>query len=122
MEGLFQETSMADEFYPTEINDLPQIEVAYPGVQGRLLQGPGQQLVFFEIEPIGEVTPHSHGAQWGVVLDGEVELIIGNDSRICRKGDTYYIPAGVVHSARFRSRTRVIDFFAEPRRYGAKKT
>jgi quercetin dioxygenase-like cupin family protein len=113
---------MADEFYPAEINDLPEIDVAFTGVKGRLLQGRGQQLVFFDIEPIGEVTPHSHGAQWGVVLDGEVELTIGDDTRIYRKGDTYYIPAGVVHSARFLSRARVIDFFAEPHRYEAKQT
>jgi quercetin dioxygenase-like cupin family protein len=113
---------MADEFFPAEINDLPEIEVAFPGVRGRLLQGPGQQLVFFDIDPIGEVTPHSHGAQWGVVLDGEIELTIGDDTRIYHKGDTYFIPSGVVHSARFRSRARVIDFFAEPSRYKAKDT
>jgi quercetin dioxygenase-like cupin family protein len=113
---------MADAFYPAEINDLPEIDVAFPGVKGRLLQGPAQQLVFFDIEPVGEVTPHSHGAQWGVVLDGQVELTIGDDSRTYRKGDTYYIPAGVIHSARFRSRTRVIDLFAEPHRYTAKQT
>ena len=113
---------MVDEFYPVEIEELPEIDVPFPGVKGHLLQGSGQQLVFFDIEPIGEVTPHSHGAQWGVVLDGEVELSIGDDTRIYRKGDTYYIPSGVVHSARFRSRARVIDFFAEPSRYQGKHT
>ena len=113
---------MANEFYPAEINALAEIEVPFPGVKGRLLQGPDQQLVFFDIEPIGEITPHSHGAQWGVVLDGEVELTIGDDTRIYRKGDTYYIPSGVIHSARFRSRARVIDFFAEPDRYTPKHT
>ena len=112
---------MADEFYPAEINELPEIDAPFAGVRGRLLQGPEQQLVFFDIEPIGEVTPHSHGAQWGVVLDGEVELTIGDETRIYRKGDSYYIPSGVVHSARFLSRSRVIDFFAESRRYEAKE-
>jgi quercetin dioxygenase-like cupin family protein len=112
---------MADEFYPAEINELPEIDVPFSGVRGRLLQGPGEQLIFFDIEPIGGVTPHSHGAQWGVVLDGEVELTIGDETRTYRKGDTYYIPAGVVHSARFGSRTRAIDFFAEPQRYKAKE-
>jgi quercetin dioxygenase-like cupin family protein len=108
---------MNKEFYPREIRELPEIDVAFAGVRGRLLQGPGTQLVFFDIDAIGEVTPHSHGAQWGVVLDGEMELSIGKETRIFRRGDTYYIPAGVLHSARFLSRTRVIDFFAEPTRY-----
>ncbi len=112
---------MGNEFYPQEIRELPEVDVPFPGVRGRLLQGPDQQLVFFDIDPIGEVKPHSHGAQWGVVLDGEVELSIGNETGTYSKGDTYYIPAGVVHSARFRTRTRVIDFFAEPHRYGLKQ-
>jgi len=29
-----------------------------------------------DIDPIGEVPPHSHGAQWGVVVEGEMELTI----------------------------------------------
>ena len=112
---------MTDEFYPAEINELPEIEVPFSGVRGHLLQGPDQQLVFFDIEPIGEVTAHRHGAQWGVVLEGEMELTVGDETRTYRKGDTYYIPAGAVHSARFLSRTRVLDFFAEPQRYKTKE-
>jgi quercetin dioxygenase-like cupin family protein len=112
---------MTDEFYPGEIKELPEIDVPFAGVRGRLLQGTDTQLVFFDIDAIGEVTAHSHGAQWGVVLDGEMELTIGDKTRIYRKGDTYYIPAGVLHAARFLSRTRVIDFFAEPARYGVKR-
>ncbi len=112
---------MTAEFYPREIRELPEIDIPFPGVRGRLLQGPEQQLVFFDIDPIGEIKAHSHGAQWGVVLDGEVELTIADRTRTYGKGDTYYIPAGVIHSAQFRSRTRVIDFFAEPQRYKAKE-
>ena len=111
---------MSDEFFPEEILALPEPDVAFPGVQGRLLQGPAQQLVFFEIDAVGEVEPHAHGAQWGVVLDGTMEMTIGSETRQYTRGDTYYIPAGEVHSARFETRTRVIDFFAEPRRYGVK--
>ena len=111
---------MPDEFFPEEILALPEPDVAFPGVQGRLLQGPAQQLVFFEIDAVGEVEPHAHGAQWGVVLDGTMELTIGRETRRYTRGDTYYIPAGEVHSARFETRTRVIDFFAEPRRYEVK--
>ena len=112
---------MTDDFYPPEIQELPEADVPFPGVRGRLLQGPGQQLLFFDIDPIGEIKPHSHGAQWGVVLDGEMELTIGDETRTYRKGDTYYIPADVVHSAVFKTRFRAIDFFAEPDRYLVKE-
>jgi quercetin dioxygenase-like cupin family protein len=115
-----EENEMSDEFFPKEILELPEADVTFPGVRGRLFQGPDQQLVFFEIDAVGEVEPHSHGAQWGVVLHGAMDLTIGSETRHYGRGDAYYIPAGVVHSARFDTKTRVIDFFAEPHRYGIK--
>ncbi len=61
-------------FYPQEIMDLPDGDIAFNGVQGKLLQGDKSQLVFMEIEPVDEVPPHKHGAQWRIriVLDGEM--------------------------------------------------
>ena len=41
---------------------LPEADIPVDGVRHRLLQGPKQQQVFFDIVPIGEVPPHSHGA------------------------------------------------------------
>jgi quercetin dioxygenase-like cupin family protein len=113
---------MSNEFFPEEIRALPEADITFPGLRGHLLQGPDQQLVFFEIDAEGEVDPHAHGAQWGVVLDGRMELTIGEETLQYSRGDTYYIPAGEVHSARFEASTRVIDYFAEPRRYGIKST
>ncbi len=55
--------------------------------------------------------------QWGIVVDGAIELTIGGETRVYGKGDAYHIPAGVVHSARFLSHCRVIDFFADPDRH-----
>jgi len=73
-----------------------------------------------EIDAIGEVPPHSHGAQWGVVLKGEMLLTIGGIAKSYKKGDSYYIPAGVVHSADFKTKVFVIDFFADKDRYAVK--
>jgi quercetin dioxygenase-like cupin family protein len=55
------------------------------------------------------------------MVEGEMSLTIGEDSRIYRKGDWYYIPEGVVHSATFLTRVNVIDFFDDAARYKAKK-
>jgi quercetin dioxygenase-like cupin family protein len=49
-----------------------------------------------------------------------MKLTIGGETRIYKKGDWYYIPEGVVHSATFLSRVQVIDVFADPNRYSAK--
>lgn len=107
-------------FYPPMINALPEADIPYDGVRGRLFQGTNHQIVFFEIEPIGEVEPHSHGAQWGVVFEGEMELTIGGETRTYRSGDRYYIQAGVVHSALFSRKTRLMDFFEDTDRYRAR--
>jgi quercetin dioxygenase-like cupin family protein len=103
------------------ITSLPQADIAFKGVKGWLSQAKDHQLVFMDIAPIGEVAPHAHGAQWGIVVDGEMELTIGGKKHVFRKGDSYFIPKGTVHSARFTERTFVIDFFADKNRYKAKK-
>ena len=112
---------MPDDIYPDVITNLPEADIPFPGVRGRLSQGEDHQVVFFDIEPIGEVPPHSHGEQWGVVIDGEMDLTIAGQTRTYRKGDSYHIPAGVVHGATFRTPVRVIDVFADRDRYSAKK-
>ena len=112
---------MADDFYPPEIRALPEADITFPGVRGWLLQGERSSVLFVDIAAIGQVPPHAHGAQWGVVLEGEMELTIGGQARTYRPGDHYYIPAGAVHSAVFKTRTFVIDFFAERDRYSPKR-
>ncbi|RKX21955.1 MAG: hypothetical protein DRP51_03305, partial [Candidatus Zixiibacteriota bacterium] len=74
----------------------------------------------FDIQPVGEVPPHSHCAQWGIMLDGEMSLTIGGETRIYKKGDQYFIPEGITHSAKFLSRVNVIDIFDAPDRYKVK--
>jgi len=107
--------------YPDIISNLPDADIPVEGVRGKLLQAGERQIVFFDIDPVGEIAPHSHGAQWGVVLEGEMELTIDGQTRTCRKGDSYYIPAGVVHGATFREHFRAMDMFAEPDRYKPRK-
>jgi quercetin dioxygenase-like cupin family protein len=106
--------------YPEMITRLPMADISFDGVEGWLLQGDDQQAVFMDIASIGEVPEHSHGAQFGVVLEGEMTLTIGGESRLYGKGDSYFIPSGVIHSAVFHSRVKVIDVFDEEARYQAK--
>ena len=111
---------MAVSTYPDFITGLPQVEVPKAGVRGWLSQASDHQVVFFEIEPIGEIPPHSHGEQWGIVVEGEMELTIGGETQRYRPGDSYYIPAGVEHSATFLTHFRAIDVFADADRYKPK--
>ena len=106
--------------FPEIIESLPEADIPFKGVNGRLLQGDNMQAVFLDIEPIGEVTEHTHSAQFGVVLDGKMSLTIGGETKKYEKGDTYYIPEGVPHSAVFHTKFKAIDFFNEKERYKTK--
>lgn len=106
--------------YPEMIKNLPEIKIPIEGIQGWLLQSKTKQVVFFDIEPVGKMPDHSHCAQWGIMLAGEMELTIGGQTKIYRKGDSYFIPEGVVHSANFLSHVNVIDVFDDSKRYKSK--
>jgi quercetin dioxygenase-like cupin family protein len=110
-----------DSKFPGIITSLPEADIPFHGIQGWLSQAENHQLVFFEIEADAQVTEHAHAAQWGIVIEGEMEMIIGGVTETYRKGDTYYIPDQVKHSAVFKKKTRVIDFFADPSRYRQKR-
>ena len=97
------------------------MDVPVEGVRGKLLQAANRQVVFFEIAPIGSIPLHTHGAQWGIVVEGEMDLTIGDETKTYRAGDSYYIAAGVEHGATFKTHFKAIDVFEEPDRYAARK-
>ncbi len=107
--------------YPEMIRNLPEVDVPVEGVRAWLLQGKDTQMVFFDIASTAEVPLHSHCGQWGIVIEGEMELTIGEETKTYRKGDWYFIPEGVSHGATFLTRTFVIDVFDDPGRYKPKQ-
>lgn len=111
---------MASNSFPEMITRLPEADIPLPGVRAWISQALDHQVVFFDIDPVATVPGHSHGEQWGIVVEGEMELTIGGDTKRYRPGDTYHIPAGVEHGAKFLSHFRTIDVFADADRYKAK--
>uniref|UniRef100_UPI00286C6618 cupin domain-containing protein n=1 Tax=Tabrizicola sp. TaxID=2005166 RepID=UPI00286C6618 len=77
-------------------------------------------VAFFTFLKDVELPMHSHGAQWGSIVAGEIELTIGTVTGIYRPGDSYFIPAGALHGARVKAGTQAIDVFAEADRYRIK--
>src|SRR3712207_7991486 len=55
----------------TEIYTL-SLHDALPILEGRMISGQHGQAVFFRAEREFEVPPHSHGAQWGIVVTGRL--------------------------------------------------
>src|SRR4030067_1600441 len=100
--------------FPEVITNLPEGDIALEGVKAWIVQGNGQQLVFFEMQPSAKIPEHSHDyPQWGMVIEGKMEMTIDGSAKIYEKGDEYLVPARAKHSARYLSRVRVMDLFKE---------
>ena len=106
--------------FPDWIGVLPEADTTFTGLEGRLLSSPHGQAVFFRAAEEFEVPPHAHGAQWGIVVTGRLHLTVDGEDVTYEPGETYDIPAGAEHSARFEAGTSLIDFFQDPARYKPK--
>ena len=108
--------------FPEIITGLPEIELPFAptAVKTSALKSDKGLLVFFQILKDIDLPAHSHKGQWGTVIDGQIELTIGGETRTYGPGDSYNIPAGVVHSGRLPAGAKIIDFFEEPDRYKLK--
>jgi quercetin dioxygenase-like cupin family protein len=109
--------------YPNVITDFPEADIQFEGVKAWILQGENHQLVFFQMETTAKVPEHSHDyPQWGMVIEGEMELTVDSKTRSYKKGDDYLIPARARHKARFLTKSRVMDLFSEKERYRTRPT
>jgi quercetin dioxygenase-like cupin family protein len=102
--------------FPEFITALPAPAAPLP-MQAHIVPSEHVLTMFFETDDDLEVPEHAHGAQWGVVLEGELELTVDGVARSYRRGDTYYVPAGAPHLARVKGRYAGIDVFADAHRY-----
>jgi len=110
--------------YPTVIKALPEADMPFKGVKAWIVQAPKHQLIFFEFEPTAIVPEHSHPyTQWGILIQGGMQLTVNGKTKTIREGQEYLIPAGAKHKVgKFLAQTRVIDFFSESARYKPKRT
>ena len=106
--------------FPEPIKNLPEADIPLDGVTAYLSQSDTHQIFFMEFEKDVDLPEHSHAAQIGIVLEGEIELVIGGEKRSFTKGDRYYIPAGVKHSGKIYAGYADVTFFNEPNRYSSK--
>ncbi|MBC8496393.1 MAG: cupin domain-containing protein [Anaerolineales bacterium] len=108
---------MSSSNFPAFVQSLPEADLPFAGLRGWLLTSESGQILFNESDVEMSVPEHSHGDQWGVVIDGKIELTIGTRTRTYSRGDTYFIPDGTVHRARIHPGFRAIDYFADRDRY-----
>jgi quercetin dioxygenase-like cupin family protein len=99
-----------------KVSQVEPVEMV-PGVWRRTLTyGEQVMIVHFILEEGAVVPPHSHpNEQVGYVVEGEMEMTIGDEILRLQAGDSYLAPANVEHSAQAVQRTVVLDAFAPPR-------
>lgn len=109
---------MANEkIFPNIVTDLPRADEGDEPVRTYLLQGERLQMAFVAFDADVSAPEEAHAAQWVVVLAGEVELITPDATTVYRKGEAYFIPAGVSHAARIKQGSRLLDLFDQVDRF-----
>jgi len=106
--------------FPDPITSLPEAEIPIEGITAYLSQSETHQIIFMEFEKDADLPEHSHAAQIGFVLKGQVDLVINGLKHTFTKGDRYYIPEGITHSGKIYAGYADITFFNEPDRYSQK--
>ena len=108
------------EIFPEPIRNLPEADIPIEGIKAYLSQSDTHQIIFMEFEKDVDLSEHSHAAQIGIVLEGQIDLTIDGKKKTYTKGDRYYIPDGVLHSGKIYAGYADITFFDEPDRYSMK--
>jgi len=106
-----------EKFFPSIVTALPRAADAGEPVRTYFLQGERTQVAFAALDADVSAPEEAHAAQWVAVLEGEVELTIAGTKTVYRKGDNYFIPAGVPHAARIKKGSRLLDVFDQVDRF-----
>ena len=88
-----------------------QLEQFRPGIMSKAEIGENLIMVCMEIEPEYEDTGHQHPFdQCGMILEGQMEMFIGEKRQILGLNESYFIPAGVLHGFKtFDKPVKILD-------------
>ena len=120
----------SDAYFVTDNLGIPEKDARFVHIDGvdpvtfaegltfRPVLGDGVLVNHVYFDPHTEAPTHAHEEeQIVVVLDGEFDFWIGDQTRTLRKGDMVVIPAWVPHGARTNDSSCLeIDIFCPPRR------
>lgn len=76
-----------------------KLEEFRPGILSKVETGANLTMAFMEISSGKEGGEHSHPFdQCGIVVEGEIEMSIGEERRLLKPMETYFVPAGISHN------------------------
>lgn len=88
-----------------------KLEQFRPGVLSKAEIGHNLIMACIEIGPGKEDSGHEHPFdQCGIVLEGQIEMFIGQETRLLSVFDTYFVPAQVKHGWKtFSDPVKILD-------------
>jgi quercetin dioxygenase-like cupin family protein len=106
--------------FPEPIIKLPKADMPFDGYEAYISQAENHQIIFMRFNEDVILPEHSHASQWGIVLEGKIEMAIDGVNKIYVKGDRYFIGSGVKHSGKIFAGYADMTFFSQKDRYGTK--
>ncbi len=103
------------------MKEIQKGEINTKGLKSYIFQGEDKQFIFVEVDENIEIKDHFHSAQWGVVIEGEMELTVEGETTVLKKGDNYFIPENRVHSVKIKKGYKDLILFDQPERAEIKR-
>jgi quercetin dioxygenase-like cupin family protein len=87
-----------------------------PGFTGRFVHGAASTLSYVTIKKGSELPTHQHPhEQITHIVEGELQMLIGDTQYVLTPGSVHVIPGNVPHSAYALTDCKVLDFFSPAR-------
>ena len=82
-----------------DIKNFPTVEIQ-PGVRIRAPYGKNLLLSYLEMDEGAVVPLHNHPhEQAGILLEGKLEMTIGDEVKVVEAGSMFFVPSNVYHKA-----------------------
>lgn len=80
------------------------IDMETDGTKSKIIDAGSQKFIFIEHSKEIYFPAHSHGnTEWGICIEGEIDIEIDGVIHYIRKGDHFFVGANVLHSAQVRA-------------------
>lgn len=83
-----------------------------PGIFAKLVHMEGMSVAHVRLEKGAVLPEHAHiHEQMTNILEGELEMTVGGETKVCKPGDIIVLESNMPHSARALTECYLIDVF-----------
>ena len=104
-------------------NEKIELEHVMEGLDRKILAADGtMMLVEMQFAPGTAAPIHNHPhEQITYVIEGSIEMKLGDDVKVLKKGDSAYVPSDIIHGVTAIESCKVLDIFTPQRQDFLKK-